>query len=424
MTDALRQEQELRTHIAEDSVTEFIRYVVEHYGADTSTWEAIQRKRRRTHTDGGIADLFLDMTFEEYLRCLREEVKEEVKAEIKEETAKRKSTSLSVMFSGKGINALARVKPTGIFNPLTKAILVDDVSIFLPDSVKKIGVGTAKIFRYAVAEFAKHNSQNTDSQHIKYSVTFDVKDFAEANGVDTTSDNTMKQFRLKLKKDLDTLKQAKAYFLYKTPKGYEHTVEAYYFGATDTSTDDNFWRIEFTVSMAQYLVTLPLIQYPRTLYRLNNKETNAFVIGEAMCIHYSQENNVISKTENKLKVSTLLKYTSYPTQEELKTHRWSWKTLVKEPFETALDKLTQCGFLADWTYCKDGGEELTDEEAAEIIDKGYGYFASLLVRFKLNDYPTHQARAVSIAKKRAEKERLENIKKGKNRRAKKMETTS
>ena len=106
-------------------------------------------------------------------------------------------------------------------------------------------------------------------------------------------------------------------------------------------------------------------------------------------------------TEGKLRVETLLKSTSYPSYKEIKANRWSWTQNVKEPFENALDKLTQCGLVADWVYCHEGGIELTDNEAAEIVDKGYTYFTSLIVKYKLNGFEEHEDRFTAIREKKA-----------------------
>ncbi len=347
--------------------------------------------------------------------------REKLYKERKKALEPKKADLLSVMFSGMGVNALARVKTRGKTDGISKTIKVDGVNIFSPDSVKKIGVGATKIFRYAVAEFTKHNSQDAEERNIHYTVLLDVKDFAEANGVNVSSESTMKQFRLKLRQQLETLRQSGVSFVERI-KGKETICGGLnYIGKYEMH--GNSLSIEFTVSMANYLVQLPQIQYPRTLYKLDNQDYNAFAMGEGMCIHYSNDNNVIQKTENKLKVSTLLGYTSFPDREELRQNRWSWKNCVKEPFEQALDKLTQCGFLGDWVYCVEGGRELTDKEASEIIDKNYDYFVSLVVKYEINDFPAHQRRAVAIAKKQAEKAKLEKAKKAYRRKAKQSSET-
>ena len=151
------------------------------------------------------------------------------------------------------------------------------------------------------------------------------------------------------------------------------------------------------------MLNVPLLNYPRSLYKLDDRDFNAFAIGEAMCIHYSQDNNVIRQTEGKLRVETLLKYTSFPNYEELKAQKRSWEERVKEPFENALDHLTKNGFLKDWKYCHNGGIEITDEEIKTGIINSYEKFISLIIKFELNDYDDSKIRAIEITEKKAEK---------------------
>lgn len=321
--------------------------------------------------------------------------------EINEKFAKYigKKKALSLSHNGEAIKALALARGRGKINTHAGILEVNGVNIFAPESALKIGAGAVKIYRYAVSEFTKRNHSNSSDDKLSCRYVLDLKDFAEANGVDTENADDMKNFRRKVKSSLDILRTAGISWTEKIkgqPKTY---VGMNYIGRYDLKGDE--LMIEFTLSMAQYLTQLPLIHYPRSLYALDDREYNAYAIGEAMCMHYSQENNVIRGTENKLRVETLLMSTSYPSYEEIKANRWSWVEKVKEPFETALDKLTQCGFLADWVYCHEGGIELTDEEAAAIAEKGYSHFTSLLVKFTLNDFMPHTKRVAAIQEKKA-----------------------
>ena len=320
--------------------------------------------------------------------------------EINEKFAKYigKKKALSLSHNGEAIKALALARGRGKINTHAGILEVNGVNIFAPESALKIGAGAVKIYRYAVSEFTKRNHSNSSDDKLSCRYVLDLKDFAEANGVDTENADDMKNFRRKVKSSLDILRTAGISWTEKIkgqPKTY---VGMNYIGRYDLKGDE--LMIEFTLSMAQYLTQLPLIHYPRSLYALDDREYNAYAIGEAMCMHYSQENNVIRGTENKLRVETLLMSTSYPSYEEIKAHGWSWVEKVKERFETALDKLTQCGFLADWVYCHEGGIELTNEEAAAIAEKGYSYFASLIVKYELNDFESHTDRVKAIQEKK------------------------
>ena len=316
--------------------------------------------------------------------------------------AKPSLTPLSFMFDGKATQALGRAKTNSSFDTFSRTFkITNGVNIFMPENTFKIGVGTAKIFRYAVAEFTKHNNQNATKDKIKYSIFLDVTDFAQHNGVDINSESAMKNFRFKLRKNLETLRYSGVSWEEKIKGKTKSFGGMNYIGKYDLK--GNTLEIEFTVTMAEYLTSLPLLTYPTSLYRIDDREFNAFAIGEALCLHYSQENNVIKGTENKLRIETLLNYTSFPTWEKIKQNKWSWEEKVKEPFERTLDVLIQCGFLKDYSYCYEGGIEITDEEmrTGNPINS-YQKFISLILKYELNDFAPHQERLAEITQKKAE----------------------
>lgn len=321
-------------------------------------------------------------------------------------------SSLSLVFNGMATNALGIAKTRGEFDLATRILKVKGVNIFSPESVQKVGVGTAKIFRYAVAEFTKRNHQNATGDKINYRIFLDVKDFAKANEIDINSESAMKNFRFKLSKSLETLRYSGISWTEKVKGQPRSYTGMNYIGKYELKT--NSLMIEFTISMAEYLTSLPLINYPRALYKVDDRDFNAFAIGEAMCIHYGQDNNVIRQTEGKLRVETLLKYTSFPDYDTLKEQGWAWEAHVKELFENALDHLTQNGFLKEWKYCYEGGIEITDEEIKTGIIDSYEKFISLIVKFELNDYEDSKMRAIEISKKKAEKIKTLQIKKKRN----------
>lgn len=322
---------------------------------------------------------------------------------------KEKSKVLSLMFDGKATQALARARTGGTFDPLSRTLKIKSgVNIFLPDSALKIGVGTSKIFRYAVSEITKRNHQNAKGEKLNLRFLIDVKEYARLNGVDINSEDAMKNFRRKLKENLETLKQCGLTWTEKI-KGQPQIYSGMnYIGKYELKS--NSLMIEFTLTMAEYLTSLPILSYPHSLYGIDDREFNAFAIGEAMCIHYSQENNVIRGTEGKLRVETLLTYSSFPTYEELKEHKWSWEEKVKEPLERALDILYQCGFLKDYSFCYEGGVEISDKEMRAGAIDSYEKFISLIVKYELKDFPKHEKRIAEITQKKAEQIAKINVK--------------
>ena len=308
--------------------------------------------------------------------------------------------ALLLMFDGKATQALGRARSNGTFDVFSKQIKISNgVNIFLPSSVHKIGVGTAKLFRYASITFTKLNSENVKGEKLKLRFSLNVKEYALMNGVDINSEDSMKNFRRKIGKDLKTLKECGPDWTEKVKGQEKRYAGLNYIGWYDMK--GNVIEIEFTLKMGEYLTSLPLLTYPTSLYRIEDREFNAFAIGEAMCLHYSQNNNVIKGTEGKLRIETLLAYTSFPTYEELKENKWSWEEKVKEPFERALDILTQCGFLKSCEYCLEAGMKISDEEMRAGIIDSYQKFIPLIIKYELNDFPSHEVRLAEITQKKA-----------------------
>lgn len=309
---------------------------------------------------------------------------------------------LSPTYNGKAIEALAQARTIGEFDPLSRIIKIQGINIFSPNSVKTIGVGTAKIFRYAVTAFTKLNHPNTPSNKIKLRVYLDLNDYAQANGQDITLSEKRRNFRRKIKNDLEKLKQAGVSGEEKIQGKPRRYVGLNYIGKYDIKGDSIM--VEFTLGMAEYLVSLPMISYPRSLYSLSDNDANTFAMAEILCRQNSIDNNVLRGTHGRLRIETILKYLSFPTYDELqeKNNIRRWREYVKSPFENCLEKLYQCGFLKDYRYAHDGGgAELTDEEAANI--NSYGEFVSLILWYELNGFDDTATRAKAITEKRAEK---------------------
>lgn len=135
----------------------------------------------------------------------------------------RHSEELSLMFNGKATTALGVARGKGEFDPAASVLKVEGVNMFSPESIPQIGVSAAKIFRYAVSEFTKHNSNKIPKEKIIQRIFLDLEDFAQANGIDINSESAMKNFRFKVRKSLDTLLNTKITWTEKVkgqPKSY------------------------------------------------------------------------------------------------------------------------------------------------------------------------------------------------------------
>ena len=320
-----------------------------------------------------------------------------------------KADPLSIMFSGKLTGTLGKLKTVGIIDHLRKNVNVNGVKI-ISQNISQMGVGEAKIFRYAIAAFTKVNSRGTSSQQLRLRVFLSLNDYAQITDTDITSDFGLKNFKKKLKKNLDNLLQKNITFSWsedikgKTKNFGGMSLISGYSVKGETIT------IDFSLSLAEYLVSLPtLIEFPRSLYKVNNRFFNAYAIGEALFRHYSINNNVIRSTEQMFSIIKLLEVTSFPPEEKIKAEKLSWEQKVKEPFEKALDELCKCGLIKDWCYSQAKGKKLSDKEATQITS--YEVFISLYIWYELSEYPEHKERVDSIIEAKAKS--IEKIKRRK-----------
>ena len=306
---------------------------------------------------------------------------------------------LSVMFNGKATGALGQLKSAGDINPQRKTADVKGVKI-ISQNITEMGVGEAKIFRYALAAFTQKNSTGTSNSKLNLRMFLSFKDYAEATNTDISNEYNLKNFKKKLKKNLENLMEKHISFSWtENVRGKSRA----YGGLSLISgykIDNEAITVDFSLGFAEYLASLPtLVEYPRALYSVNDRNFNAFAIGEAMFLHYSINNNVIKGTEQMLSVQKLLEIASFPTYEEAKAKRLGWEFFIKEQFEKALDHLHERGFLKDWCYSQAKGQKLTDEEASQITT--YEKFASLYVWYEINEYPEHKERIETIIEAKA-----------------------
>lgn len=342
--------------------------------------------------------------FIDYAHSHKEEIIKEAEELAKKETnalGLYTASPLAIMFSGKATHALGQARTIGILDPIRKNLEVKGVNI-LSQNISKIGVGEAKIFRYAIAAFTEKNSAGTPSQQLHLRVFLSLNDYAQITGTDINSENERKNFRKKLKKNLDNLLEKNITFSWSEDlRGKERN----YGGISLISgykIKGDAITVDFSLAFAEYLVSIPsLIQYPRSLYSVNDRNINAFAIGEALCRHYSINNNVIRGTEQIFSVSKLLEVTSFPSIETIKNNRWSWEERIKESFEKAIEHLHECGLLKDWCYSYSKGIKLTDKEAAQITS--YEKFISLYIWYEINEHPEHKQRVSAIIEAKAKK---------------------
>ena len=284
--------------------------------------------------------------------------------------------------------------------------------------LKSVSINIHKLVSMAVAELTAQNnySKAGKADRAKLRVSFPLKDYMHrvypstvinANAADLEKEqrrakNAEKYARKEIKKDLQFLYDSGAAWT-ETIKGQEYTTDGAMHFISGYQVKGGAIQIEFTQSMAEYLLKLPENQYATWLLRIDSHKPNAYKLGLKLVEHSNMDNNIIKGTANRLQVSTILKYVKLPTfeslQSEKKDNGRQWEQRIKEPLESCLDELQAAGGLSDWQYVKPGGIPLTDEEAESITD--YHTWKNLLIEFQLKGAPDHTERL----KRRAEEKK-------------------
>lgn len=336
------------------------------------------------------------------------------------EDAIEPSSEFLPVLHGKATGAIARMsgsKPTP--NPLnnTASIESGEVKLIIKslDTLSgTLGVSTHKLLSTAIAGFTalNHTGTGKDRSLREAKVAISLKEYALKCGYDVEEHPTdspeeaekealrakraLDNVRRKVKKDLELLYNASISWKEKVKGKDADFAKIRILGGKGIKA--GYINIEFTVSLAEYLIQLPLSQYPQSLLSLDERNNNAYNIGLKMAEHYSNDNNQIKGTAQLLKVKTLLDYTNLPTISEVRAKEKSWGERIKEPFENALDTLTACGLLEDWRYSHSKGGEMTDEEATSFKD--FDEWAETLVHFTLRNAPNHAPRLAARAEEK------------------------
>lgn len=348
---------------------------------------------------------------------------------IRQATEIKDSGSYLPMVHGKATDAIAMMAGRKMAeNPINNTGMVEWSEVRL--IVEKfnalsgpLGISTHKLLSTGVALFtAKNNIEHKkgDSINVKaLRVKIPLKRYAALCGYDVEprmsanmtkeqadkekkrADNALRSARKKAKRDIELLAKSSLNWAEKIngQKDPTNFGTVNILGAGGIKNSEIF--LEFAGSMAEYLLRLPMTQYPEALLRIDERNPNAYRVGLKMAEHFSLDNNQIKGTASRLKVRTILDYTALPSIETVKAQRTSWEARIKEPFESILESLTmEYGLLSDWRYSGPNGIELTDEEASF---ESYEKWADALVCFTLKNPPDHAPR---LERRRAERQRI------------------
>lgn len=286
-----------------------------------------------------------------------------------------------------------------------------------------LGINTDKLLSTAISVFTQQNDfRHLQNAEPKRDIIIDFKEYAKELGYDIEEHKTgtpeeaeaekkrvknqLDNARKAIRKDLDIIHAST--LTWEEPIKGKNKDFARVSLVTFTGIKNGQIKISFSPELANYLVQKNIItQYPVKLLRLKASQRTAYYIGRKLAEHYNIDNNQIRGTHDRISIPALLAKSglaSYETIQKSKD-RGHWIDRIKEPFEKALDTLTQEGILKDWKYTHEKGIELTEEEAYNI--NSYEEFSKLYLNFTLADKVDHTDRleAKKESKKTANKKK-------------------
>lgn len=268
-----------------------------------------------------------------------------------------------------------------------------------------LGINTHKLLSVGIAEFTKQNTVGAaSSQSIEHTVAIPFKEYAIKCGYDLVERETKTEAeaeaerkrlknatddaRKKIKKDLDLLHSSEFTWTEKVRGKAQDWVSIPVIGSRGIR--NGYIYMTFDPALAQYMVLLPVTQYAVALLGVDARNANAYNIGLKLVEYWNMDSNQRAGRADRIGVDTLLACTTLPSIESIRASRKDWIERIKEPFERALDVLTECGLLADWQYTHAKAVPLSDEEAMSILS--FEEWAKLYIQFELRDAPDHTPR--------------------------------
>lgn len=249
---------------------------------------------------------------------------------------------------------------------------------------KTVPVALTKVVYFASSFLSRqiHRDQEITLDRLK--VQFSLADYAKVNGVPVDPNpakkaegtdawekekerakNCRKTFKTRLKKILENLPHITLEFT--RPKGKpgagDFRIAAI---ASDVAIERGYVKITFGEVWAAAMRDRPINYAHPAIFRIENKDENAFKIGALMNFYYMISRNRERGTNNRLKVATLLQHSNLPRIDSNAVKSDGWNARIKEPLEKVLDRLANYGLLKSWGYVRSGGEPMTDKEAYEL----------------------------------------------------------
>lgn len=150
---------------------------------------------------------------------------------------------------------------------------------------------------------------------------------------------------------------------------------------------------------AQYLDSCPMTLYPSCLFSISDKKPNAYRIGYKLCLQYNATTNQKKGSNNRLKITNILKVTSINVDTILTNDLKHWKRRIRGPLEKHLTTLTGT-LLRYWKYTAERGLKANEDELNDCIGYLNTYIEfDLIENYKEGGSTAYPKRVVQLTPK-------------------------
>ncbi|HEL1073951.1 TPA: hypothetical protein TVE92_001789 [Streptococcus equi subsp. zooepidemicus] len=256
--------------------------------------------------------------------------------------------------------------------------------------VTRIKLRTKKLLDFVVMRFSERNPYKKANSTVNVKVTFTLEEYADILGKpNPKSKSTKKDVRRILKDALDAI------YSYSIETSEKRGAELRYFSkmriCQSYSVKNGVYEVTLGNQFAEFLISSYIMQFPLSLFTLDERGSNPYVIGRKLALHQSIKKNQKKGTNKIISVKSLLKVASeIPTIEDVRKSNGSWSKRIEEKLTEALDKLGSKNndkgekigieFLEYWEYCNSKGKPISDEQ---LVDMSYYIFSELYVSFSV-----------------------------------------
>ena len=299
-------------------------------------------------------------------------------------------SGFTAMLQGTGTNKLTQINTRTSLpkvDPVTKEATIEsgDYKVFFEkynELAAGLRISTYKLLDACTIALTGQNSYRGEGE-MRTMVTISLDEYMELCGIPDTKPSKDK-LRRRVQEDLEILYSISIEW---SEKSGGNTFD---YSKMRIVSSQGIRRgniiLSFSAEFAKYLTDAYIMQYPKELLKIDERNGSGYHIGRKLLLHHSIDNNRRNGTANIISVRALLDVCpDLPSYDDVMSAGRQVEQRIKKPFENALDALN----FITWEYSNSKGVPLTDGQAEST---GYIDFISTFIKFTVTDFPDQTAR--------------------------------